>query len=88
MVHIYRVCAEGQAGDCLVAAERMREVGRVVDQLTFPLNVATGLEARGLDPGVPKTVVSAASQALYQRIVDEFRALFAAWQLQPAMAAA
>jgi 4-hydroxy-tetrahydrodipicolinate synthase len=88
MVHIYRVCAAGMAGDATVAAERMREVGRVVDQLTFPLNVAAGLEARGLDPGTPKTIVSAESDALYRKIVAEFRALFSEWRLEPAMAAA
>lgn len=87
MVHIYRVCAEGMPGDASFAAERMREVGRVIDQLTFPLNVAAGLEARGLNPGAPKTIVSAESRALYTKIVREFRALFAEWGLEPAAAA-
>jgi 4-hydroxy-tetrahydrodipicolinate synthase len=88
MVHIYRVCAGQLPGDASVAAERMREVGRVIDQLAFPLNVAAGLEARGIDPGAPKTIVSAESRALYNKIVGEFRALFATWQLEPAAAAA
>ena len=87
MVHIYRICGEGRAGDASLAAERMKEVGRVIDQLTFPLNVAAGLEARGLHPGAPKTIVSDESRALYRKIVDEFRALFAAWRLEPAAAA-
>ena len=88
MVHIYRICGEGRTGDAALAAERMREVGRVIDQLTFPLNVAAGLEARGINPGAPKTIVSAESRALYTKIVQEFRALFAAWQLEPAAVAA
>jgi len=54
----------------------MQEVGRILDQLTFPLNVAAGLEARGFDPGVPKSVVSADSRALYEQIVAELRAVF------------
>jgi 4-hydroxy-tetrahydrodipicolinate synthase len=87
MVHIYRVCAEGVPGDASFAAERMREVGRVIDQLTFPLNVAAGLEARGLNPGAPKTIVSAESRALYTKIVRELRRLFAEWGLEPAAAA-
>jgi dihydrodipicolinate synthase/N-acetylneuraminate lyase len=87
MVHIYQVCGEGRPGDASLAAERMREVGRVIDQLTFPLNVAAGLEARGLKPGAPKTIVSDESRALYTKIVREFRELFAAWQLEPAAAA-
>jgi dihydrodipicolinate synthase/N-acetylneuraminate lyase len=88
MVQIYRVCGEGLPGDATLAAERMKEVGRVIDQLNFPLNVAAGLEARGIDPGTPKTIVSAESRALYDKIVREFRTLFAEWQLAPVAAAA
>jgi dihydrodipicolinate synthase/N-acetylneuraminate lyase len=88
MVHIYRICGEGLPGDASLAAERMREVGRIIDQLTFPLNVAAGLEARGINPGTPKTIVSDESRALYTKIVREFRALFTAWQLEPVAAAA
>src|SRR5688572_22824926 len=68
MVHIYRVCGAGQPGDASLAAERMRVVGKVIDQLTFPLNVAAGLEARGLKPGAPKTIVSEESRAIYAKI--------------------
>jgi 4-hydroxy-tetrahydrodipicolinate synthase len=88
MVHIYRVCVEGRPGDASVAAERMQELGRIIDQLTFPLNVAAGLEARGLNPGTPKTIVSPESHALYGKIVRELRAAFVQWQLEPAAAAA
>jgi dihydrodipicolinate synthase/N-acetylneuraminate lyase len=88
MVHIYRVCGEGAPGDASVAAGRMKEVGRIIDQLTFPLNVAAGLEARGIDPGTPKTIVSSESRSLYNKIIGEFRTLFAEWQLEPVMAAA
>jgi len=35
-----------------------------------------GVEARGFDPGAPKTVVSPESRALYERIVGELTALF------------
>ena len=54
----------------------MQELGRIIDQLTFPLNVAAALEARGFEPGVPKRVVSAESRALYEKIVGELAALF------------
>jgi hypothetical protein len=40
--------------------------------------VAAGIEARGLRPGAPKTIVSAESRALYAKIVAELAALFAA----------
>lgn len=87
MVGIYRGCVEGSGGATDTAAARMREVGAVLDQLTFPLNVAAGIEARGLEPGVPKAVVSAESQALYGRIVTELRDRFGSWGLVPAAAA-
>ena len=81
MVAIYRECIEKQPSDAAAAALRMKEVGRVIDQLNFPLNVAAGLEARGLNPGAPKTIVSPESKALYAKIVAELAALFSGWRL-------
>lgn len=75
MVELDRVYRKRERGDATAVAESMQEVGRILDQLTFPLNVAAGLEARGFDPGVPKSVVSAESQALYEQIVAELRAV-------------
>lgn len=83
MVGIYRVCVQMHAGDAKLANEKMVEVGRVIDQLTFPLNVAAGLEARGLPPGVPKMIVSSESHKLYGKIVVELGALFNDWRLAP-----
>ena len=76
MVEIDRVCRRGEPGDVTVAAATVREVGRILDRLTFPLNVAAGVEARGFSPGAPKMVVSAESRALYEQIVGELTALF------------
>ena len=66
----------------------MVEVGRIIDQLTFPLNVAAGLEARGIPPGPPKTIVSEESRGLYAKIVRELAALFQRHRLGLAAAAA
>ncbi len=82
MVEIYRACREGGMGDAEMAAVRMREVGRIVDQMMFPLNVACGVEARGFDPGAPKTVLAADSAALYRKIVTDFQTQFRVWGLQ------
>jgi 4-hydroxy-tetrahydrodipicolinate synthase len=76
MVEMDRVYRRREAGDATAVAEAMQEVGRILDQLTFPLNVAAGLEARGFDPGAPKSIVSAESHALYDQIVAELRAVF------------
>ena len=83
MVDIHRVHSRGETADATAAAETMREVGRIIDQLTFPLNVAAGLEARGFDPGTPKSVVSLESRALYEKIVAELSALFERHDLIP-----
>lgn len=88
MVHLYRVCRQGDSGEVSPAFERMREVGAVVDRLTFPLNVAAAMEARGLAPGAPKAVVSPASARLYREIVADLRKAFAEWKLAPAAATA
>jgi len=66
----------------------MPELGRIIDQLTFPLNVAAGLEARGFEPGVPKTIVSPESRQLYAKIVAELVALFQRHNLGLATSAA
>jgi len=76
MVRIDRVCRGGEPGDVSIAASAMQELGRILDQLTFPLNVAAAMEARGFRPGVPKSVVSSESRALYEKIVAESVALF------------
>jgi 4-hydroxy-tetrahydrodipicolinate synthase len=76
MVRIDRGCRRGEPGDVTEASATMREIGRVLDQLTFPLNVAAGLEARGFDAGTPKMVVSRESRGLYEKIVAELAALF------------
>ena len=83
MVAIDRVCRKGEPGDVSGATAAMQEVGRILDQLTFPINIAAGLEARGFDPGAPKSVVSPESRALYEKIVAELRALFERHDLIP-----
>jgi dihydrodipicolinate synthase/N-acetylneuraminate lyase len=82
MVLIERVCRQAQQGDYRQAAEGMVAVGRIIDQLTFPLNVAAGLEARGFKPGAPKTIVSPESRRLYTKIVEEMVALFQRHRLE------
>ncbi|QYM78172.1 dihydrodipicolinate synthase family protein [Horticoccus luteus] len=83
MVHLYEVCHDHTGGEISPAFERLREIGRIIDRLTFPLNVAAGMEARGLDPGEPKAIVSPRSRALYAEIVAELQRKFAEWQLEP-----
>ena len=84
MVHLYRVCREGRPGETGPAFERLKQIGASIDRLTFPLNVAAGMEARGLATGAPKAIVSPASAKLYREIVADLKELYRAWKLAPA----
>lgn len=86
MVHLYRLCHEGAAGGIEPAFTQLKQIGSVIDRLTFPLNVAAGMEARGLETGSPKARVSPASTQLYREIVADLGEKFRAWGLSPAVA--
>jgi 4-hydroxy-tetrahydrodipicolinate synthase len=79
MVHLFNVCRRGLPGDTALPFARLKEIGTVIDRLTFPLNVAAGMEARGFAPGAPKALVSPTSASLYRGIVDTLRARFREW---------
>lgn len=83
MLHLYRVCREKTPGKIFPALEQLCAIGSAIDRLAFPLNVAAGMEARGLAVGAPKALVSPQSQKIYAQIVAELRAHFTDWQLAP-----
>ena len=76
MVAIHRICHGVEKTDLTRLQACMVELGEIVDQLTFPLNVAAGMEARGLRPGAPKAVVSSESRERYASIVVQLHGLF------------
>ena len=83
MVSIYNARETGNRRATSADAAKMKTIGRIIDRLMFPLNVAAGMEARGFDPGAPKTVVSAESARLYREIVADLRRTFKSWDLVP-----
>jgi len=82
MVQIYDAVKRGKPTEAAQASERISVVGKLTDQLEFPLNVAALMEARGLVPGHPKSVVSLETQHRYGRLAEELRANFQSWQLR------
>ncbi|HVU35738.1 MAG TPA: dihydrodipicolinate synthase family protein [Opitutaceae bacterium] len=88
MLRLYRVCRSGEVGSIHPDFEQLREIGRIIDRLTFPLNVAAGMEARGLATGAPKAVVSEHSREVYRGIVAELRQKFLEWGIAKASATA
>lgn len=85
MVELYRARGAGDLDRMIEPARRLAAVGAILDRLTFPLNVAAGLEARGFDPGEPKAVVSEESRRIYEGIVLQLGTLFSDWNLEPAL---
>jgi hypothetical protein len=74
MVALDRMRRLNQPGQATAGA--LSELVRIIDQLTFPLNVAAGLEVRSFDPGVPKAIGSPETRAIYTRLVGEVRAFY------------
>jgi 4-hydroxy-tetrahydrodipicolinate synthase len=81
MVRCYQICCEGVAGDINPAYNQLNEIGRIIDRLTFPLNVSAGMAARGLFTGEPKAIVSPRSRELYGEIVSELRRKLGEWKM-------
>ena len=80
MLDVYRACREG-VGSASPAHERLRQIGKTLGRLAFPVHVAAGLEARGIPSGAPKTILSPASREIHDGIVRELRAAFTEWGL-------
>ena len=81
MVEVFAAVRTGQLTDTFPAANRMKELGTLADQLEFPLNIAAIMEARGLPTGKPKSIVSPATEARYERLVRECQGRFREWKV-------
>lgn len=81
MVEIYAAVAAGEPESALAATEKMAVIGRRLDALKFPLNVAAAMEARGLAVGTPKSLVSGHTRRAYQELKHGLRELFESWRL-------
>jgi 4-hydroxy-tetrahydrodipicolinate synthase len=81
VVQAFSDARSGVPAGAQVAHSRLRELALRIPQVQFPLDVAAVMEARGRAVGNPKRIVSAATQARYDRLVGELRALFREWKL-------
>lgn len=82
MVEQFNVYRKSLPGRLEPTATRMREIGVIVDRLTFTLNCTAGVEARGFEVGTPKMCVSESTQKIYSGVVAELRKKFAEWGLE------
>jgi dihydrodipicolinate synthase/N-acetylneuraminate lyase len=83
VLEIYAAAKAGDAERAGLATARVRQLMSLLGEVQFPLHVAAAIEARGLPAGQPKQVVSAATRACYQRLVERVRALYAEWGVGP-----
>jgi dihydrodipicolinate synthase/N-acetylneuraminate lyase len=86
LVSVFAAHVAKRPQDAAEAAARLRRVGELAGALPVPLNVRSGVEARGINPGDWKTVHAASTLRSYQDGVAAFRQAFAAWGLQPFVA--
>ncbi len=81
LVEVYRAFQMGNVAGAKLASQRLQELGQVCQALPFPINMAAGMEARGLEIGVPKSSYSETTKLAYKSLVEQFRQLFVQWNL-------
>jgi len=81
MIDVYDAHLRKTPFDAAQSSSRLREIGHLCSQLMLPLNVRSGMEARGFDPGDLKSVFSSQTLEVYQRVVRQFSEAFRAWGL-------
>jgi dihydrodipicolinate synthase/N-acetylneuraminate lyase len=71
----------GAPMDAPVAAKRLSELAGRLSVVNFPLDVAACMQARGLEVGQPKSILSPTTLKRFERLVAELRDLFREWKL-------
>jgi 4-hydroxy-tetrahydrodipicolinate synthase len=77
MVRVYRACRNGQPAAAADDLRLLREVDRRQHLVSFPLNLAAVMAARGLDPGALPATMSRVTRAHYEQLKSEVRGLLA-----------
>jgi len=78
---LHRAAESGDTEKTAAATARVTELGRLVDSLDFPSNVAAAIEARGLGAGQSKIPLSPTTRARYDRLVADLRERYREWGL-------
>lgn len=80
MVEQYRAHRAGEQPDPELI-QRMQKLGSMLDRMTFPENVATGMEARGFEPGSFKRILAPETLEVASKLTADLRSLFNSWNL-------
>ncbi|MCF7763366.1 MAG: dihydrodipicolinate synthase family protein [Verrucomicrobia bacterium] len=80
-VGIFEAIKRGDPAAAATGSARMKAIDELINQLEFPSNISAIIEARGLNPGAPKTLVSESTRTRYAKLLTQFRDLFRSWNL-------
>lgn len=83
LVNVYNSHFSGDTAQAQMHSARLQRVGVIADTLPVPMNVRSGIEARGIDPGALKTAVGASTLSDYSKGVSAFSDAFREWNLPP-----
>lgn len=81
MAHLYDACRGSDDDEVRFLSNRLNEIGKCIEPLEFPYNVAVLIEARGRPVGAPKRPFSSATEQVYRSIIVELRSLLHQWKL-------
>ncbi len=81
LVAVDRAYRQGNIGSAAQASSRLLELGQACSALPFPINMAAGMEARGLEIGVRKSDYSKSTEVAYHQMFLRFKELFTQWNL-------
>ena len=81
MIDLFRAFRGGDHVTVPLLDQKLKEVGRRIEKVAFPLNIAAAMEARGFKVGSPKTVVSGVTRARCEVLRAELAELFDEWRL-------
>ena len=83
MLEQYRHAQENLSCDTELTASRMKTLGSILSKLSFPLNLAAAMEARGFETGAIFPILSETSKCIKCDITDELRKQFNSWNFSP-----
>lgn len=81
MLEVFHACRTGQSAKAATTSAHLARLGDILDPLCLPMNVRSGMEARGFDPGALKTVVSPKTLMVYNGVLEKLRQEFTEWEL-------
>jgi 4-hydroxy-tetrahydrodipicolinate synthase len=81
LLTVYHACRARRTAEVAEISTRLRKIGELLDSLRLPLNVRSGMAARGFNPGLLKGVYSASTLATLEKTTARLRETFAEWGL-------